>query len=47
MATRNEIEATYTYMDSLWRALLGDGADITCELFDGDYSKSLEQAQRD
>jgi len=47
MATREQIEATYNYMDGLWRASLGDGADITCALFDGDYSKSLEQAQRD
>lgn len=47
MATRSEIDATYNYMDRLWRASLGDGADITCALFDGDYAKSLDQAQRD
>ena len=47
MATRANIEATYDYMDRLWRASLGDAADITCALFAGDYSKTLERAQSD
>lgn len=47
MATRADIESTYNYMDRLWRASLGDHADITCAYFDGNYSKTLEQAQRD
>jgi cyclopropane-fatty-acyl-phospholipid synthase len=47
MATRNEMDATYNYMDEIFRMSLGEMADITCALYDGDYSKTLEQAQGD
>src|SRR5437899_11894599 len=47
MATREEIESTYNYMDELWRLSLGQNADITAALYDGDFTKTLEQAQRD
>ena len=47
VATRLDIDNTYGYLDELWRLSLGDGADITCPLYDGDFSKSLDQAQRD
>jgi cyclopropane-fatty-acyl-phospholipid synthase len=47
MATREQIEATYNYMDELFRASFGDHPDLTCAFFDGDFSKTLEQAQRD
>lgn len=47
MATDDQIASTYDYMDRIWRLSLGDYDDITAALFDGDYSKSLEQAQRD
>lgn len=47
MATREQIEATYNYMDELWRLSLGDHADITAAFFDGDFRKSLDQAQAD
>jgi cyclopropane-fatty-acyl-phospholipid synthase len=46
MATGEQIRETYDYMDPLFRASLGPHADITCALFDGDFSLSLEEAQR-
>lgn len=47
MATRPQIEETFNYMDEIFRESFGDHADLTCAFFDGDYGKSLEQAQRD
>lgn len=46
MARQDEIVATYDYMDEYFRACLGDHADITCALYEGDFSLTLEQAQR-
>jgi cyclopropane-fatty-acyl-phospholipid synthase len=47
MATRSEMEATYNYMDEIFRLSLGETADITCAMYNGDFTKTLEQAQRD
>jgi cyclopropane-fatty-acyl-phospholipid synthase len=47
MATGRQIEATYDYLDEVWRLSLGDRADITCAFFDGDNGKTLERAQAD
>lgn len=47
MATLKEIEATYDYLDDIVRLDMGDYGEVTCALFDGDFTKSLEQAQRD
>ena len=47
MASSREIDATYNYMDLLFRRTLGENADITCAMYDNDFSKSLERAQRD
>src|SRR2546429_2314686 len=47
MATRDEMDATYNCMDEIFRLSLGETADIPCALYDGDYSKTLEQAQAD
>ena len=47
MATRQEIEETYNYMDEICRLSLGESADITCAMYNGDYSKTLEQAVKD
>jgi cyclopropane-fatty-acyl-phospholipid synthase len=47
MATRADIESTYNYMDKMFRTAIGESADISCALFNGDFSKTLEQAQRD
>jgi cyclopropane-fatty-acyl-phospholipid synthase len=46
MATQKEIEATYDYIDEIFRACLGDHADITCAMYNGDFSLTLEQAQK-
>jgi len=47
MATREQIEATYNYMDEILRLSLGEAPDLSCAFFDGDFSKTLEQAQKD
>jgi cyclopropane-fatty-acyl-phospholipid synthase len=46
MASQKEIESTYDYMDRIFRALLGEHGDITCAMYNGDFSLSLEQAQK-
>lgn len=45
MAVQEEISRTYDYMDELFRLAFGPHPDITCALFDGDFSKTLEEAQ--
>ncbi len=47
MGTKKDIIFTYDNLDQLWRISLGEHADISAAYYDGDYSKSLEQAQRD
>ena len=46
MASQREIQRTYDFMDRIIRLSLGECPDITCALYDGDYSQTLEQAQR-
>ena len=46
MASQREIQRTYDFMDRVIRLSLGECPDITCALYDGDYSQTLEQAQR-
>jgi cyclopropane-fatty-acyl-phospholipid synthase len=47
MASQNEIERLYDWLDNFQHHRLGDCADISCAYFDGDFSKTLEQAQTD
>jgi cyclopropane-fatty-acyl-phospholipid synthase len=47
MANQQEIEETYDFMDEIFRASFGEHADLTCAMFNGDFSKTLAQAQRD
>jgi cyclopropane-fatty-acyl-phospholipid synthase len=47
MATQDEISLTYDWMDDIFRLSLGETADISGAYYDGDYSKTLEQAQKD
>lgn len=47
MATKQQMDATYNYMDEIFRLSLGETADITCALYNGDFSKTLERAQKD
>jgi cyclopropane-fatty-acyl-phospholipid synthase len=45
VASQPQIDATYNYMDRVWRACLGEHADISGAMYDGDFSLTLEQAQ--
>lgn len=47
MATQQDIEAMYDWVDFFHTRRLGDYADFTCALFDGDFSKTLDKAQKD
>src|SRR5579884_3166543 len=47
MATREEIEETYDFMDEIFRVSFGEHADLTCAMYNGDFSKTLSQAQKD
>ena len=46
MATQTEIDFSYTTMDKIWRLSVGEMADFTGAKYDGDFSLSLEEAQR-
>lgn len=46
MATQKEIEETYDYMDEVFRLSLGDHADITNAMYNGDFSMTLDEAQK-
>jgi|SRR6478609_3037468 len=46
MASKTEIDFSYTTMDKIWRLSVGEMADFTGARYDGDFSLSLEEAQR-
>jgi cyclopropane-fatty-acyl-phospholipid synthase len=46
MADRKDLEFTYSLIDRLFRLSLGELADFSGAKYDGDFSLSLEQAQR-
>ena len=46
MADRNDLEFTYSLIDRLFRISLGELADFSGAKYDGDFSLSLEEAQR-
>ena len=46
MADRADIDFTYTLTDSIFRLSMGEVADFSGAKYDGDFSLSLEQAQR-
>ncbi len=46
VASQGDIERTYDYMDETLRLSLGECFDLSCAFYDGDYSLTLEQAQR-
>jgi len=46
MADQRDIDIHYTFVDRAWRLGVGQTADYTNALFDGDFSLSLEEAQR-
>lgn len=45
MATNKDLDFTYTTIDRLFRLSIGETADFSGAKYDGDFSKSLEQAQ--
>ena len=46
MASQREIQRTSDFMDRIIRLSVGECPDITCALYVGEYSQTLEQAQR-
>jgi cyclopropane-fatty-acyl-phospholipid synthase len=46
MADRDDLEFTYSLIDEVFRLSLGEQGDFSGAKFDGDWSLSLEQAQR-
>jgi len=44
-ARREQVEPFYNFVDELWRGTFGDHADFSNALYDGDFSKSLQEAQ--
>lgn len=46
MAGRSDLEFTYSLIDKIFRLSLGEMADFSGAKYDGDFSMSLEQAQR-
>jgi cyclopropane-fatty-acyl-phospholipid synthase len=47
MATQKQIGSTYNFIDGIFRMSLGEMADFSGAMYDGDFSKTLNQAQRD
>lgn len=47
MATQQEMEKLYDWLDRFQELRLGECADITCAFFNGDFGKTLAEAQRD
>src|SRR5215218_5000546 len=46
MATRKDLDFTYSLIDRIFRLSLGELADFSGAKYDGDFSLSLEEAQR-
>jgi len=46
MATEADINETYNYMDALFRLSFGEYADCSAAMYDLDFAKTLEEAQR-
>lgn len=46
MASKQDMDANYSFIDRLFRLSIGETADFTNALFQGDFSLSLETAQR-
>ncbi|MEX0967171.1 MAG: class I SAM-dependent methyltransferase [Bacteroidia bacterium] len=45
MASKADIDYSYSTMDKIWRLSIGEMADFTGAKYDGDFSLSLEEAQ--
>lgn len=47
MASQSDIRFTYDDLDTLWPLIVGDYADATAAYYNRDFSKSLQEAQKD
>lgn len=46
MAIKEDIDFTYTTLDKIFRLSIGETADFSAAMYNGDFSMTLEQAQR-
>jgi cyclopropane-fatty-acyl-phospholipid synthase len=46
MANKQDIDFTYTTLDKIFRLSIGERADFSGAMYRGDFSMSLEEAQR-
>ncbi len=46
MASKNDLDFTYTTIDEIFRLSVGEMADYSGAKFDGDFSMTLEEAQK-
>jgi cyclopropane-fatty-acyl-phospholipid synthase len=46
MATKNDLDFTYTTIDKIFRLSMGESADYSGAMFNGDFSMTLEEAQK-
>jgi cyclopropane-fatty-acyl-phospholipid synthase len=46
MANKHDIDYSYSTMDKIWRVSIGEMADFTGAKYDGNFSLSLEEAQK-
>ena len=46
MATQEDLDFTYTTIDDIFRLSMGETGDFSGAMFNGDFSLSLEEAQR-
>ena len=46
MATKTDIDYSYSTIDKIWRLSIGEMSDFTGAKYDGDFSLSLEEAQQ-
>jgi len=46
MANKQDIDFTYTTLDKIFRLCIGETADFSAAMYNGDFSMSLEEAQK-
>ena len=46
MADKEDLDFTYTTIDKIFRLSIGESADYSGAKYDGDFSMSLEEAQK-
>ena len=46
MASKNDLDFTYTTIDEIFRLSVGEMADYSGAMFNGDFSMTIEEAQK-